>query len=107
MSEHAASGETHTTAGMKTMYVVWAGLLVATLIEVFLAYLHVPLLFMLIALLGLSVVKAFLIMAYFMHLKFESMNLILTLIPAMVLTILLMNIFYPDALRIASHGIGR
>jgi cytochrome c oxidase subunit IV len=62
---------------------------------------------MLLMLLGLSVVKAALIMAYFMHLKFERMNLVLTLIPAMVFTILLLNIFYPDAMRLKSHGVHR
>jgi len=61
----------------------------------------------LIILLGLSIVKAALIMAYFMHLKFERLNLVLTLIPAMILTILLLNIIYPDAMRLKSHGVNR
>jgi len=107
MAEHTVSAHAQTPAGMKTMLIVWGGLLGATLIEVFLAYLHLPLHIMLVVLLGLSVFKAFLIMAWFMHLKFERLNLVLTLIPAMVLTMLLMNAIFPDALRIAALGFGR
>ena len=94
-------------SGMRPMYFVWAWLVGLTAIEVVLAYLHTPLFWMLLMLLGLSVVKAALIMAYFMHLKFERLNLVLTLIPAMVLTILLLNIIYPDAMRLKSHGVNR
>ena len=91
--------------GMKTMYIVWAGLLGATLIEVLMAYVQMSLGIMLVLLLGLSVFKAFLIMAWFMQLKFERMDLVLTLIPAMVLCILLFNVIFPDALRLAELGI--
>ncbi len=47
----------------------------------------------------LSVIKAALIMAYFMHLKFERRSLILTVVPAMVMCITLMAIIFPDSLR--------
>ena len=53
---------------------VWIVLLVLTGVEVFLAYEQVPTLIMLTALLGLSVVKAAMIIAYFMHLKFEKLQ---------------------------------
>ena len=57
-------------------------------------------LIMLTALLGLSIVKAALIIAYFMHLKFEKLSLFLTLFPMLVLCIILMLIiFMPDSLR--------
>ena len=53
---------------------------------------------MLTALLGLSVIKAALIIAYFMHLKFEKLSLFLTLFPMLVLCIILMLlIFMPDS----------
>jgi cytochrome c oxidase subunit 4 len=89
------------------MYLIWGWLVGLTIVEVVLAYMQTPLFWMLLMLLGLSIVKAALIMAYFMHLKFERLNLVLTLIPAMVLTILLLNIFYPDAMRLKSHGVYR
>lgn len=95
------------TGSMRTMYIIWAWLVGLTAVEVVLAYLKTPLFWMLVILLGLSVVKAAMIMAYFMHLKFERLNLVLTLIPALVGTILLLNIFYPDAMRLKSHGVNR
>ena len=51
-------------------------------------------------LMGLSVVKAGLIVAYFMHLRFERFSLVLTLIPMTVLCLLLMSIFFPDSMRL-------
>ena len=50
-------------------------------VEVLLAYEQVPTLIMLTVLLGLSIIKAALIIAYFMHLKFERLSLFLTLFP--------------------------
>ncbi len=79
---------------------VWVSLLVLTGIEVFLAYEQVPTLIMLTALVGLSVVKAALIIAYFMHLKFERLSLFLTLFPMLIFCVLLMLIFLGDAIRI-------
>jgi cytochrome c oxidase subunit IV len=52
--------------------------------------------------LGLSIVKAALIIAYFMHLKFEKLSLFLTLFPMLVLCIILMLIFMPDSMRALS-----
>ena len=79
---------------------IWVALLALTAIEVFLTYEQVPTLIMLTALLGLSVVKAALIIAYFMHLKFERLSLFLTLFPMLILCILLMLIFLGDASRL-------
>lgn len=95
------------TGSMRTMYIIWAWLVGLTALEVGLAYLKTPLFWMLVILLGLSLVKAAMIMGYFMHLKFERLNLVLTLIPALVGTILLLNIFYPDAMRLKTHGVHR
>ena len=51
---------------------VWTWLLILTGVEVFLAYKQVGLALMLILLMGFSIVKAALIVAYFMHLRFEK-----------------------------------
>ena len=104
MNAHA---EEHFAGSNKLFISIWVWLVVLTLIEIFLAYKTFSVAIMLTILLGLSIIKAALIMAYFMHLKFENLNLILTLIPALVLVILLMNSFFPDALRIGTMGIGR
>ncbi len=74
-------------------------LLALTVIEVALAYFEVPIIWMLTILVGLSVIKAALIIAYFMHLKFERLTLVLTLIPALVMCICLLFIFFPDSFR--------
>jgi cytochrome c oxidase subunit IV len=78
-------------------------LLVLTMIEVVLAYVQIEdLRLMLTVLMGLSIVKAFLIMAWFMHLKFERMSLVLTLVPALVICICLLFIVFPDSFRAGS-----
>ena len=99
MSDHGAHAEEHFAGSNKLFISIWVWLLVLTLLEIFLAYKPMELHFMLTILLGLSVIKAFLIMAYFMHLKFERFSLIITLIPALVVCILLLFVFFPDSFR--------
>ena len=79
---------------------VWIVLLVLTAVEVFLAYEQLPVLIMLVSFLGLSIVKAAMIIAYFMHLKFERFSLFVTLFPMLILCILLMFISMPDSQRL-------
>ena len=55
---------------------------------------------MLTILLGLSIIKAALIVAYFMHLRFERLSLVLTLVPMLVVCICLLLIFFPDGRRL-------
>jgi cytochrome c oxidase subunit 4 len=99
MSAHAEEIHEH-AVGIPTFIKVWVVLLVLTGIEVLLAYLQVPTTIMLTALVGLSVIKAALIIAYFMHLKFERFSLFLTLFPMLIFCIILMLIFLGDATRI-------
>ena len=75
-------------------------MLILTGVEVFLAYEQLPLRVMLVLLMGLSLVKAALIMAYFMHLRFEKRTLILTLIPALIVIASTLAVFFPDSLRL-------
>ena len=88
------------TASTLTFSKVWIVLLVLTGVEVFLAYEQLPTLIMLTSFLGLSIVKAAMIIAYFMHLKFERLSLFLTLFPMLILCILLMFISMPDSQRL-------
>ena len=99
MSAHSEEVE-HVGATTGTFAKVWLALLAMTGIEVFLAYEQVPTLIMLTVLVGLSVIKAALIIAYFMHLKFERLSLFLTLFPMLIFCILLMLIFLRDASRL-------
>lgn len=80
---------------------IWIYLLALTAAEVVLAYLHLfPTGAMLAILMALSVVKAGLIVAYFMHLRSERMSLILSLVPVAVLVISLLFVFFPDSFRL-------
>ncbi len=100
MSTHTEEVEHITGATTGTFMKVWIVLLVLTAAEVFLAYEQVGVILMLTILVALSVIKAALIIAYFMHLKFERLSLFLTLFPMLVFCILLMLIFLGDATRI-------
>jgi len=87
--------------GNRIYLIVWFWLLALTAVEVFLAYKHLPVGTMLTLLLGLSLVKAALIIAYFMHLKFERSSLTWTLMPPLVICIVLMIAFsFPDGIRL-------
>ncbi|HEV2835794.1 MAG TPA: cytochrome C oxidase subunit IV family protein [Pyrinomonadaceae bacterium] len=99
MSDHAHHGDEHFAGSNKLFISIWVWLLILTLIEIFLAYRPMPIHFMLVILLGLSIIKAALIVAYFMHLKFERLSLILTLVPALVICICLLFVFFPDSFR--------
>src|SRR5215470_15370352 len=91
----------HENVGSTKLFVnVWIALLAITFFEVFLAYIDMRRDLMLIILMGGSIVKAALIIAYFMHLRFEKLSLVLTLIPAMVICLTLLAIFFPDSLRL-------
>lgn len=100
MSEHAHAEE-HFAGSNKLFISIWVWLVVLTLVEIFLAYKPMPIHLMLIVLLGLSIIKAALIMAYFMHLKYERLSLIITLVPALVVCIMLLFVFFPDSFRSA------
>jgi cytochrome c oxidase subunit 4 len=100
MSMHTEEVEHITGATTLTFAKVWIALLVLTGVEVFLAYEQLATLIMLTILVGLSIIKAALIIAYFMHLKFERLSLFLTLFPMLIFCIVLMLIFLGDATRV-------
>jgi cytochrome c oxidase subunit 4 len=96
MSAHA---DEHFAGSNKLFTSIWVVLVVLTLIEILLAYKTMPIHIMLTILLGLSIIKAALIVAYFMHLKFERLSLIVTLVPMLVVCICLLMVFFPDSFR--------
>ncbi len=89
------------TAGNKIIFSVWFGLLGLTVLEVILAYRQLPLQTMLSVLMVLSVIKAALIIAYFMHLRYEQPSLFVTLIPALVFILIMMTAIFADSSRLA------
>jgi len=93
--------EAHAGASVGTNLAVWIGLVGITFLEVFLAYEQLNPSVMLSILVVLSVVKAAMIMAYFMHLKYEKFSLVLLLIPATIFCLCMMFIFFfPEAFRL-------
>jgi cytochrome c oxidase subunit IV len=99
ISPARAAEHVHFEGGTRLFLYVLLGLLVLTVVEVVLAYIQVPLHIMLTILIGLSLIKAAMIVAYFMHLRFERMSLILTLVPILVVCICLLFIVFPDSFR--------
>jgi caa(3)-type oxidase subunit IV len=80
---------------------VWVGLVFITFLEVFLAYEQLNPTLMLTILVGLSIIKAAMIMSFFMHLKYEKFALTLFLIPAVIFCLMMMFIFFfPDGYRL-------
>ena len=94
----------HGTHSNRLYLTVWTGLLALTIVEVALAYMSLSVGLMLVLLIGFSLMKTALIVAYFMHLRFEKLSLTLTLIPALVICIILMFIVFPDSLRVLELG---
>jgi cytochrome c oxidase subunit 4 len=90
----------HFEGTTKLFLVVLGALLGLTVVEVLLAFKEVGLVLMLTILIGLSLIKAALILAYFMHLRYERISLVYTLIPMLVICICLLFIFFPDSFRI-------
>src|SRR2546429_2554946 len=93
---------------------VWAALLVMTGIEVYLTYQNMAPAKMLTILMGLSLIKAALIIGFFMHLRYEISRMKWITMCSVVACLILMTIFFfPDAHRIidrkstrlnSSHG---
>ena len=95
-----AAEHVHFEGGTRLFGNVLLSLLALTFIEVVLAYIKIhDLRIFLTILMGLSLIKAALIVAYFMHLKFERLSLVLTLVPTLVVCICLLFIVFPDSFR--------
>jgi cytochrome c oxidase subunit IV len=105
MNTQAHAEEAHAGASVGTNVAIWIGLVAITGLEVILAYEHLQPTVMLTVLVVLSLVKAAMIMSFFMHLKYEKFSLVLLLIPAMIFCICMMFIFFfPEAFRLLQMG---
>jgi len=86
--------------GKGQFFWVWGALLVMTAIEVYLTYQNMQPVRMLTILMGLSLIKAALIIGYFMHMKFELSRMKWLTMASLVVCLALMMIFFEDARRI-------
>jgi caa(3)-type oxidase subunit IV len=91
--------------GKSQFFWVWGALLVMTAIEVYLTYQSLPPARMLTILMGLSLVKAALIIGYFMHMKYEVSRMKWLTMCSLVTCLALMMIFFEDARRILALGV--
>ena len=106
MSSHGSETEGHQVGSPKMFLLVWVMLAGLTGIEVLLGYEELEPRLMLTLLVILSVIKVGLIVAYFMHLKFERLSVSFALIPATIFCIMMMVIFFfRDSLRILELGV--
>jgi cytochrome c oxidase subunit 4 len=100
MSTHGNGSDSHVAGSTRLFALVWTWLVAITGFEVFLAYLRLRPELMLSLLVVLSMVKAALIVSYFMHLKYEKLSLALLLVPSTLFCICMIVIFFmPDGLR--------
>jgi caa(3)-type oxidase subunit IV len=97
--------EQHRHHGMAQFFWVWGVLLVITGIEVYLGYQNMEPVRMLTILMGLSIVKAAMIIGYFMHMKFEISRMKWITMSALVFCLAMMMVFFPDAFRIIHLGV--
>ncbi len=86
--------------GMRLYVVVWTGLILIVGVEVVLTYEHLPVGMLLACLLVLAFIEAGLGVMYFMHLKYERPSLFWSLIPYLLFALVMMDHFWPDALRL-------
>lgn len=104
LAERAAEEQRHHSKAL--FFYVWAALLIMTAIEVYLTYQSMAPGKMLTILLGLSFVKAALIIGYFMHLKYEvSLMKWLTMASVIGCFIIMTVFFFWDAQRVIDLGV--
>ena len=109
MSSDAIAGPrealAHRAHSHTPFFVVWGVLLAITAIEVLLAYERLQPVRMLSILLGLSIVKAALIVLWFMHMKYEIPRMRRLMMVSLCVCLALMCVFFPDAFRILHLGV--
>jgi heme/copper-type cytochrome/quinol oxidase subunit 4 len=85
---------------MKRYVLVWLGLLAIVALEVILTIAHLRTGILLAGLLALAGIEAALGLMYFMHLRYERRSFALSLILAVLITVVLMDQFWFDAFRL-------
>lgn len=78
---------------------VWVGLVVLTLVEVALAWVHTAPMLMLVLLLALSAVKSGMIAWYFMHMRSHRPRPVVLLIPMLFVCVALLMVLLPEGIR--------
>jgi caa(3)-type oxidase subunit IV len=104
LAERAAEEQRHHSKSL--FFYVWGALLLMTAIEVYLTYQNMQPGKMLTILLGLSFVKAALIIGYFMHLKYEVSIMKWATMCSVIGCLIIMTVFFFwDAHRVVTLGV--
>jgi cytochrome c oxidase subunit IV len=99
--QHGSAKEAHVAGSYRVYGVVWFWLLIITLLELLVVLVHFPRGLLVVSLIIMSLMKAALIVAYFMHLRYERLSLVYTvLVPMFFLAIVLFAFTGPDALNV-------
>jgi cytochrome c oxidase subunit 4 len=85
--------------GYRIYWVTWFWLLVITVLEVAIVLVHLPKAILAVSLATLALMKAALIVAYFMHLRYERINFVYTVVTPLFLAVILFFALVPDALN--------
>lgn len=91
------SGTEH-SGGYRVYAVTWFWLLVITMLEIGVVLARVPKMLLAILLVVMALMKAALIMAYFMHLRYERLGFVYVVLTPLILGVILFFALVPDAL---------
>jgi len=95
--------EGHLAGDYKVYVVTWGWLLVLTILEVGIVLAHVPKVPLIVSLVILALMKATLIIAYFMHLRYERLSFIYAVVVPLFLGLILFSGVAPDAVNVFFH----
>ena len=99
MAEH------HETEGLhyKTYFMTWLSLLFLTALALGIGYMKINEGLKAFLLVGTTLFKILVIAAYFMHLRYERLNLIVITLAPLILSVILFSFTYPETLGTATH----
>ena len=99
MAEH------HETEGLhyKTYFMTWLSLLFLTALALGIGYMKINEGLKAFLLVGTTLFKILVIAAYFMHLRYERLNLIVITVAPLILSVILFSFTYPETLGTATH----
>ncbi|MBL76273.1 MAG: cytochrome C oxidase subunit IV [Chloroflexi bacterium] len=100
-NEHSQS-ESHSHPGPREYVIIGIILAVITAIEVGVFYLQLSTLMMSLILLGLSAAKFYLVIMYFMHLKFDDKRFLLLFVAPMIIMVSIMFVLLAVFLKFAN-----
>jgi len=91
------------TLNYKTYFLTWFWLLVLTALALGIGYTHINEKLKALLLVCTTLFKILVIAAYFMHLRYERLNLVLITVAPLILAIIMFSFTFPETLGNATH----